>query len=46
MRQKTLDKSDESGIFQVEQYHEFAEYVRCEEAGIRKEALLHLNSLA
>ena len=44
MRQKTFDNTDESGIFQVEQYREFAEYVRYKEAGFRKEALLHLNS--
>ena len=44
MRQKTFDNTDESGIFQVEQYREFAEYVRYKEAGLRKEAFLHLNS--
>lgn len=44
MRQKTFDNTDESGIFQVEQYRKFAEYVRYKEAGLRKEAFLHLNS--
>ena len=44
MRQKTFDNIDESGIFQVEQYREFAEYVRYKEAGLRKEAFLQLNS--
>ena len=39
-----MDNTDESGIFQAEQFREFAEYVRCKDAGLRKEALLHLNS--
>ena len=44
MRQKTFDNTDESGIFQVEQYRKFAEYVRYKEAGLRKEAIFHLNN--
>ena len=39
-----LDNTDKSNIFQVEQYREFAEYIRCKDAGYRKEALLHLNT--
>ena len=40
----TLDNTEKSNIFQLEQYREFAEYIRYKEAGLRKEALLHLNS--
>ena len=39
-----LDNTDKSNIFQVEQYREFEDHIRYKEAGLRKEAFLHLNS--